>query len=95
MDLKTLGYDVADGVATLTLSRPAQLNAMNRAMLAEICQVLDAAERDPGARALVVTGAGKGFSAGFDLKEQMQAGLSGTADWRKALWEDFSATVKF
>lgn len=95
MNLQTITYVVEEEVAILTLNRPSQLNAMNRTMLAEVCTALDAAERDAAVRAVVVTGAGGAFSTGFDLKEQMQAGLSGTADWRKALWEDFSATVKF
>lgn len=95
MDLQTLVFSHAEGVATLTLNRPQRLNAMNRVMLEEIQSVLDEVEKNDAIRALVVTGAGTAFSSGFDLKEQMEARPEGTATWHTILKRDFDATVRF
>ena len=59
----------ADGVATLTLNRPAQYNAINRAMLDALAAALDQIANDPSIRVVVIAGAGKAFSPGHDLKE--------------------------
>jgi 2-(1,2-epoxy-1,2-dihydrophenyl)acetyl-CoA isomerase len=59
--------DLADGVQTITLNQPDKLNALSGAMIAELAQIVRAAERDDGVQALVITGAGRGFSAGADL----------------------------
>ncbi|MEO5694553.1 MAG: enoyl-CoA hydratase/isomerase family protein [Usitatibacter sp.] len=80
-------------VAVLTLNRPDQLNAMSAAMRREIAQVLAEVEGDSEVRALVVTGSGRAFSTGFDLKEQMNSGISGTAEWRRVLWDEFATTM--
>ncbi len=58
-----------NGVATLTLNRPAQYNALSSALLIEVQAVLDAIARDSTVRAVVIAGAGKAFCAGHDLKE--------------------------
>lgn len=67
MTYTTIIYDLADGVATLTLNRPEVLNAFNDDMAREVLEALKAAERDAAVRCLVLTGAGKGFCAGQDL----------------------------
>ncbi len=56
-------------VLTVTLNRPRKLNALNSAMIAELVNVLDVAEADASVRAIVVTGAGRAFSAGADIAE--------------------------
>lgn len=65
--------DVAEGVARVTMNRPAALNALSDAMLAGLMAVLDRLETDPGVKVIVLKGAGKAFCAGHDLRE-MQAG---------------------
>lgn len=65
-------YDVDDPVATITLHRPAQLNAWTNRMAAEVKHAMAAAEADPRAVVIVLTGAGRGFCAGADLT-QLQA----------------------
>ena len=95
MQLTTLLYEKSAQVAVLTLNRPERVNALDRTMLKEIQLVLDAVEADEQVRALVVTGAGNAFSSGFDLKEQMAAAPSGTAEWRKVLGDDFDAVTRF
>ncbi len=67
MAYETILYDVAGGVATITLNRPAKLNAFNDEMIGETLDALRAAGRDDAARCIVITGAGRAFSSGQDL----------------------------
>lgn len=67
MTYATLLYEVADGVATVTLNRPDVRNAFNDQMAEDLQAALKAAERDAAVRCLVLTGVGAGFSAGQDL----------------------------
>ena len=62
----------SEGVVTLTFNRPAQFNAINSALLAEIEAALDAIEKDSTVRVVVIAGAGKAFCAGHDLKEMRE-----------------------
>jgi enoyl-CoA hydratase/carnithine racemase len=61
-------YDVSDPVATITLNRPDRLNAWTDRMGAELRHAVAQAEQDPAVVAIVLTGAGRGFCAGADLK---------------------------
>lgn len=65
------------GYALLTLNRPASLNALSRALMAQLAAAVRQLESDPAVRVLILTGAGKAFCAGLDLKElgSGQAGL--------------------
>lgn len=63
----------SDGVATITLNRPDKLNAFNEAMHAELIHVLDRVELDRAMRAVLITGAGRGFCAGQDLNDRKDA----------------------
>jgi enoyl-CoA hydratase/carnithine racemase len=60
-------FSVTDGIATITLNRPEQLNAWTPVMAELYRRHLDAADADPAVRAIVVTGAGRGFCAGGDM----------------------------
>jgi enoyl-CoA hydratase/carnithine racemase len=60
-------YDLADGVATITLNRPDKLNALTPQMLSDFFAAVARAGADPAARVIVVTGAGRSFCAGLDL----------------------------
>jgi 2-(1,2-epoxy-1,2-dihydrophenyl)acetyl-CoA isomerase len=62
-------FAVADGVATITLNRPEVLNSFRRSMARELRETLELAARDVEIRAVVLTGAGRGFCAGQDLAE--------------------------
>jgi 2-(1,2-epoxy-1,2-dihydrophenyl)acetyl-CoA isomerase len=68
-DEQTVLYAIDDGVATITLNRPQAYNAFDRRMHAELARALKQAERDPAARCIVITGAGKAFCSGQDLKD--------------------------
>ncbi len=67
------------GIATITLNRPEALNALSIALRGELASAIDALEEDPEIRVLILTGAGRAFSAGVDLKElgQKQGALRG------------------
>jgi enoyl-CoA hydratase/carnithine racemase len=67
MDLETMQVEKQDGVMTVTLNRPERLNAFNLQMMQDWFTVLDDADDDDAVRALIVTGAGRGFCAGADL----------------------------
>ena len=74
MAYDTILYEVAGGIGTITLNRPDVLNALNKQMTDELQDVLKAAERDRAVRCLVLTGAGRAFSSGEDLKARQAAG---------------------
>jgi len=73
MEFTTLTYAVADRIATITLNRPERLNAINDAMPAEIRAAVEMAETDDDVHVIVITGAGRAFCAGYDLKEYAEA----------------------
>jgi len=77
MAFEEIRYDVADHVLTITLDRPDRLNAFTPKMGRELIEAFDRADADDDVRAIIVTGAGRGFCAGADLG----AGGS-TFDWR-------------
>ena len=82
-------------VAHLQLHRPDRINALGKAMLLEIHDALDELEADAEVRVIVLSGAGRGFSSGFDLKEQMARKPEGADVWREILELDFSTTMRF
>jgi len=67
MSTQEILYSVAGRVATITLNRPDKLNAWTRTMEAEVRQATEEAAADDGVRAIVITGAGRGFCAGADM----------------------------
>jgi enoyl-CoA hydratase/carnithine racemase len=77
MDFTEIRYELADHVLTITLNRPDRLNAFTPTMAGELIEALDRADADDDVRAIVVTGAGRGFCAGADL-----GGGGGTFDSR-------------
>ncbi len=66
---ETVLTDLHERVQTITLNRPERLNALSNQLFADLGEALKSAERDDGVRALVLTGAGRGFSAGADLAD--------------------------
>ncbi|HKM99217.1 MAG TPA: crotonase/enoyl-CoA hydratase family protein [Candidatus Binataceae bacterium] len=67
MAYQTILYDVADNILTITLNRPERLNAFTGEMMNEMIDAFDKADADDNVRAIIVTGAGRGFCAGADL----------------------------
>lgn len=75
MAYETILYDVSNGVATITLNRPDAYNALTMQMYTELVDVLKQIKRNVDVRAVVLTGAGKGFCSGADLVE-VQANMA-------------------
>jgi len=67
--LETVNLSVSEGVATVELNRPETLNAWNRQFGLDLLAALREAEQDHAVRAVVITGAGRAFSSGADLKD--------------------------
>src|ERR1700730_12045669 len=77
-NFEQIATDLSDRVLTITLNRPERLNAWTATMCRELIQAFDRADDDDEVRAIVLTGAGRGFCAGADL-----AGGGETFDYRK------------
>ena len=69
MSYQSLRYQVSERVATITLNRPERLNAIDMHMPGEIRSAVEAADADPQVHVVILTGAGRAFCAGYDLKE--------------------------
>jgi 2-(1,2-epoxy-1,2-dihydrophenyl)acetyl-CoA isomerase len=78
MSYKCLLYEVKDGIATLTLNRPERLNALGDTLRDDLQDALTVAGDDPAVRVLIVTGAGKGFCSGGDVKAMSERKESGS-----------------
>jgi enoyl-CoA hydratase/carnithine racemase len=78
MDYEQIQTQLADGVLTITLNRPERLNAWTATMGRELISAVDAADADDDVRAIIFTGAGRGYCAGADL-----GGGEATFDWRE------------
>ncbi len=72
-DYQTIKYEIRNGAAWITLDRPDALNAVSLELLDELDHAMDAAEADPQIRVFVVTGTGRAFCAGADLKRVRDA----------------------
>jgi enoyl-CoA hydratase len=84
-----------DAIVLVTLNRPDRLNAITSTMISELAAVVQAVDLDPAVRAVIVTGAGRGFSAGLDLQSQGRApgaeGVNPTVG--SFMWQDHLATL--
>ncbi len=88
-DAPSIRLDTADGVTTITLARPDALNALNAAMRRELLAALKSAARDASVRAVVLTGEGRGFCAGADLR-----GGAGEREFRRVLVSEYNPLVR-
>ncbi len=77
----------------LTLNRPAKLNALSGELVQALTDAIDVAVADPDVRVIVIEGAGRAFSAGYDLTEEAEGAIGGPVQWREALAVDVAATL--
>ena len=84
MDYQQIDCETRGEVVLLTLNRPDRLNAWTARMSAELCDAIEAANRDPAVGAIVVTGRGRGFCAGADIKDTFQSQLEGSGSSESA-----------
>jgi enoyl-CoA hydratase len=97
MDYQNLRFEKKDGIGYLTLNRPDKLNALSPELMAELRQALDMIEDDPEIKVVILTGAGRAFSAGFDIgaKEGEPEIYERSADeWRSHLKQNIDTFLK-
>ena len=87
MAFEHLTLDIADGIATVTLNRPEKLNALNRPLQRELLEVCHQLKHDDGVRAVIFTGAGRGFCSGADLSGPLPEGPD-RLPWQQLTDED-------
>lgn len=90
----TIRYDVADGVATLTLDRPDALNALNVELKVSLREAVERAGADDAVRAVVLTGAGRGFCVGQDLREHAEALAAGGGSALSTVRDHYNPLVR-
>ncbi|MGH2417359.1 MAG: enoyl-CoA hydratase-related protein [Candidatus Limnocylindria bacterium] len=86
---ETIRLEVANGVATITLNRPDSLNALNATMRGELLDALRAIRRDDAVRAVVLTGEGRGFCSGADLR-----GGSAEREFRRVVTTEYNPIIQ-
>jgi len=95
MSYQTLLLTRHPGVAHVVLNRPDRLNAINAVMKSELRQLMDELEGDDRVGAIVISGAGRAFSSGMDLKDDAAGATAGVGDWRRALAGDLATIMRF
>jgi enoyl-CoA hydratase len=87
-------YERRGPAAWVTLNRPEKLNALNREIVAGLHEALGRAEADDEVKVVVLTGAGRAFSAGFDISPENEMGIEGAGPWREELARDVEVTMR-
>ena len=95
MDLECILYEKADGIAVVKLNRPNVLNAMNKRLWLDFQAVLADVKTDPSVKVLIVTGAGRAFSTGADLKESKTRSIEDYRDYLTELQESSRKLIRF
>lgn len=89
-----VAYERLDTTAWITLDRPDKLNALSADLVEELREAMRRAASDDGAKVVVVRGAGRAFSAGYDLTEEAEGATTGADAWHGALSADVTATME-
>lgn len=95
MDLECVIYEKKEGVAIARLNRPQVLNAMNKQLWLDLQAVLDDARLDDAIKVVVVTGEGRAFSTGADLKESKNRTIEAYRDYLVSLQETSRTVIRF
>jgi len=94
VDYENILYERRGPVAIVTLNRPQALNALSVGLIRDVHAAFDRLEADPEVRVVVLRGAGRAFSAGYDLKETGAAPVRGVVEWRARLERDVRFTLR-
>lgn len=95
MDLECVIYDKQEGVAIVRLNRPQVLNAMNKRLWLDVQTALDDARLDQEIKVVVITGQGRAFSSGADLKESKTRSIEDYRDYLMSLQEVSRTIIRF
>lgn len=95
MELECIIYGKQDGVAVIRLNRPQVLNAMNKRLWLDMQTALEDARADEGIKVVVVTGEGRAFSTGADLKESKTRSIEDYRDYLVSLQEVSRTIIRF
>jgi enoyl-CoA hydratase len=95
MKFECLLYDKEEGIATIKLNRPKVLNAMNKQLWLDLQVALEDVKNDPAVNVLVITGEGRAFSTGADLKESKERTLEEYRNYLVELQETSKTIIRF
>jgi 2-(1,2-epoxy-1,2-dihydrophenyl)acetyl-CoA isomerase len=94
MIYETILYSLDNGVATITLNRPDVYNAFNAQLKKDLLAALQQAEADESVRCIVLTGSGKAFSSGQDLREAMEFAKNGKIDFKAMVQTGYNPIIR-
>ena len=91
---ETVQYEVRGPTAWITLDRPDKLNAIDASMIEALCGRLREAADDDRVRVVVLAGAGRAFSSGYDIGEEIEHGYADVETWREVLERDVTLAME-
>ncbi len=86
-------YETEGPIATITLNRPAKLNAMNAEVIEQLSRRIAEAGADDTVKVVLVAGSGRAFCAGFDIAEEVEEGIGTALEWQPVLERDSAMTM--
>jgi enoyl-CoA hydratase len=95
MDFECIIYEKGEGLATIKLNRPQVLNAMNKQTWLDLQVALDDVKNDPDVKALIITGEGRAFSTGADLKDSKDRTIEEYRNYLVELQETSRKIIRF
>ncbi len=95
MNFQCIIYEKDGGIALIKLNRPQVLNAMNKQLWLDFQKALADAKKDPVIKVVIITGQGRAFSTGADLKESKKRSLEDYRDYLEALQETSRQIIRF
>jgi len=95
MEFECIIYQKSEGVATIKLNRPQVLNAMNKQLWLDFQVALEDVKNDPEVKALIITGEGRAFSTGADLKDSKDRSIEDYRDYLVELQETSRKIIRF
>jgi enoyl-CoA hydratase len=95
MEFECIIYEKEDGIATIKLNRPKVLNAMNKQLWLDFQEALEDVKNDPEIKVLIITGEGRAFSTGADLKDSKDRSIEQYRDYLVELQETSRKIIRF